>query len=136
MCCGTEDSLGWEQLHPLEDAQCQTHSLWQVCMSVALSLCCSRCSCGTSSSKVLAAWLRPLGPHAHPWGSIGHSAVPWPVGGWGREWPGAGVPQQLHWRWGSAKKSHSVKLVWPSFTYCAVTRRDGHATLPVPLPHP
>lgn len=33
---------------------------------VTLSLCCSPCSCGSSSSRVAAAWLQPLGPCAHP----------------------------------------------------------------------
>lgn len=43
--------------------------------------------------------------------------------------------QQLWWNWDFAKESHSVNMVWPSFTCCAVTRRDGLASLPVPLLH-
>lgn len=62
MCCSTEGSLGWEQLHPLGEAQCQTRSLQQVCTSVALSLCSFPSSCSSSSCRVKAAWLQPLGP--------------------------------------------------------------------------
>lgn len=33
---------------------------------VTLSLCCSPCSCGSSSSRVAAVWIQPLGPCAPP----------------------------------------------------------------------
>lgn len=44
-------------------------------------------------------------------------------GGWEQEQAGAGVSQQLRWRWGSARMRQNMELVLPSFTCCAVTGR-------------
>lgn len=105
--------------------------IWQVSISLAFSLCCCPCCCGSSSSSCGSLAVTFVQTFVPCWGSKGHSwdTVPCPC------WWAAGDGQQSCWNWGSAKKSHSMNVIWPSFTSCTVTRRDGHGRLPVSLLH-
>lgn len=108
-------SLGWEQLHPLDDvAGLNFCSLLPVLLSLFLwqlqqKLWQPGCYKALLESK------------GHCW----DRTLCWQL-------EMGAAKQQLWWNWGSAKKSR-VNLIWPSFTCCAVTRGNGHASLPVPL---